>query len=208
MEAFVRITPEYGRTVFQFGDKQFEEQKVFYADSNFFDFFGYELMYGDPQTLLTSPGSIVLTMQLAEKYFGPSSSWAESPVGKTLHVNGSYDFEVTGIAEDPPENTHFRFHALTSFSTFLTFADPTDQWEWNDFYTYVRLKEPVDLGLFNEKLVAFADRHINKSGKRTEYKVHYGIQPIEEIHLHSDLGYEAEANGSARTVNIIMIGLQ
>lgn len=205
VEAFVRMSPEYGRTVIKYESKQFEERKIYYVDSNFFDFFGYPLIAGDITNALVDPFSIVLTKKMAERYFGPQDTWGTSPVGKTIRVNNMADLKVTAIAEDVPENTHFKFNALVSFSTFPIFqSDPSDEWEWNDFYTYVRLDNPTQQQAFNTKLVDFADRHLNSVG-RQEYKVVYSTQAIKDIHLHSNLSYEPEPHGDGRTVSFLLL---
>ncbi len=206
VEAYVRVSPMYNRLVLKYGVEKFEEQKVFFADSNYFEFFDYKILYGDPSSALVDPFSLVLTKTLAENYFGPEETWKESPVGKTLRANNMINVTVTAIAEDMPENTHFKFNALISFSTFsLVSGDPSNAWEWNDFYTYILVKEPVDLTVLDRKLHAFADRHLNTSDSRKEYKVYYSLQPVKDIHLHSHLGYEAEPNGDDRTVSFLLL---
>ncbi len=205
VESFVRITPEYGRTVFKYEEKQFEEQKIFYTDSNFFELFNYEILAGNQKTALMEPFSIVMTKSFAEHYFGPMASWQESPIGKTLRVNNMVNARVTAITADPPENTHFKYNALISFSTFLvTNGNPLEQWEWNDFYTYIRLNENTSQAQFEPKLKAFADRHLNSQGS-DEYDVYYSMHPIRDIHLHSHLGWEMEANGDAKSVSFLLL---
>ncbi len=205
VESFVRVTPEYGRTVFQKGDQKYEERKIFYVDSNFFDFFGFPLIAGDKDGVLREPFSIVLTQHLAEKYFGPMETWSQSPIGQTIRVNNLVDAEITGIALDVPENSHLKFDALVSFVTFpMINGDPSDQWEWNDFYTYIQLKDPTQAPAFDIKLVDFADRHLNSQGSQ-EYRVEYFTQPLKDIHLHSNLAYEAEPNGDASTIQFLWI---
>ncbi len=205
VESFIRVSPEYGRTVFEFGENQFEERKLFYVDSNFFDVLSYPVIDGDIRNALKEPFSIVLTKHLSEKYFGRMELWEKSPVGEILRGNNSADFKVTAIVEDVPENTHLKFNALISFTTFpILNGDPSLEWEWNDFYTYVRLKNPIDVKDFEGKLAEFADRHLN-TYLAQEYTVKYHAQSIRDIHLHSHLGYEAEANGDYRTVNFLIL---
>ena len=205
VESFVRITPEYGRTVFQIDDKQFEERKIFYVDSNFFEFFDYPIIAGNITQALKEPFSLVLTKSLAENYFGPIEGWSESPVGQTIRGNNRADFKITAIADDVPENSHFKFNALMSFTTFpITNGDPSNQWEWNDFYTYIQLKDPSTAVAFDDKLVDFAHRHLNSKGSQ-EYRVKYFTQPLSDIHLHSNMGYEAEPNGDANTISFLLI---
>ena len=107
----VTRTNSAGMVVFRYDDQAFTERDAYWADSTFFDFFGYELLRGDPKTVLDSPNKVVITEATASKYFGD-----EDPVGKTLTVgNNKESFQVTGIAANPPHNSHFRFDFLLSF---------------------------------------------------------------------------------------------
>ncbi|MCB0687885.1 MAG: ABC transporter permease, partial [Saprospiraceae bacterium] len=202
---FVRITPEYGRTVFSYGNHQVEENKIYFADSNFLRTFNYSLLYGDKNTALLEPFKILLTKSTAEHYFGPMKDWTESPVGKTIRINNKRDYTISAIAKDLPSNTHFKFNGIISFSTFpITNGDPSDEWEWNDFYTYIRLNPETKIEEFQNKLDDFSDRHLNLIGT-AEYKVYYGLQPIHSIHLKSNLPYEMEANGDGKSISFLML---
>ncbi len=204
VEEFVRITPEYSRVVLAYENHFFEEKNVYYADSSFFQVFDYPLLFGDKNSCLTKPRSLVLPISIAEKYFGKQENWIENPIGKNIRFNKDELLTVTGIMEDVPENSHIDFGALMSFTTFLIFnRDPNDNWGWNDFYTYVELKEGVRQKEFEEKVTAFVARHkeFDEAGNFEEFLV----QPIGDIHLKSDLSYEAKANGDAKTVNFLAI---
>lgn len=199
VEEFLRITPEYDRVVMRRGERFFEEEKVFYADSTLFDLFDYKLIDGDPETCLTKPYTVLLTKSVAERYFGPQESWIESPVGQTIQINSKHDLKITAIVEDVPENSHIKFNALLSFTTFLAYGNnPEIHWGWNDFYTYVLLKKGADVQAFSQKLPAFLRKHseIDDSGNYDEFMV----QPLADIHLKSNLTYEPEENGDSRTV--------
>jgi putative ABC transport system permease protein len=86
--------------------KQFEENFIMAADSNFFNVFSINLLQGDPKTVLTKPTDLVVTQETAHRYFGQ-----EQPVGKTLRMFNQ-DFVVTGVCENIPENSHFEFDFL------------------------------------------------------------------------------------------------
>jgi putative ABC transport system permease protein len=102
-----------------YGDKIYQEDGVFFMDSTVFDVFSWKLLKGNPKTALAAPYSIVLTQSTARKYFGD-----EDPLGKTLKGSESAgrsdagDYTVTGVMEDVPLNSHFRFNALLSMITF------------------------------------------------------------------------------------------
>lgn len=204
VEEFVRLSPEYGRIVFKYGDQQFEEEKMYYADSTLFEVFDFPLIEGDPQTCLTRPFTIVLTESVAERYFGPRDSRTESPIGKVIRVNDQADLEVTGIMADVPGNSHVKFEVLASFTTFqIVNGDPNDQWGWNDFFTFILLDKNADPATLAAKLPDFNDRHLQGRQEGFYDKLH--LQPLPDIHLHSDLSYEAEPNGDAKTVYFLFL---
>lgn len=94
------------------------ERELLFADSNFFTFFSFRLLSGDPRHALDAPFSIVLTPRAAERYFGKAN-----PLGKTLRYENNYLFKVTGIAAAPPSNSSIRFDFVLSLSTMAQLPD-------------------------------------------------------------------------------------
>jgi len=102
-----------GQMVFKVDKNSFTEDKTFYADSNFFEFFSFKLKEGDSKTVLNQPNTIVLTERTEKKIFGK-----ESGLGKLVVVGSeNKTYKVTGIAENPPTNSHFIFNVLISAVT-------------------------------------------------------------------------------------------
>jgi len=101
---FTRVTGRRFRLAYQ--DNSFDEV-LGMADGSIFEMFTFPLIEGDPQTALSDPHSIVLTEEMARKYFGD-----EHPIGKVLKADDEYDFLVTGILEEFPLNSHFRYDFL------------------------------------------------------------------------------------------------
>ncbi len=172
----------------RYGDKAFTERRVLYADSNFFSFFSFALTEGDIHTSLEKPGSIVITRSLAEKYFGN-----EAAVGKLMLVDGE-SFTVTGIAEEPPSNSHIVFDALISMSTFKPASGSS--WMGNRFMTYIKLTDLADLADVEQKLDNLVARNIgpdleNSLGisfqefLKQSNKIGYDLHPLTKTHLYS-----------------------
>jgi hypothetical protein len=101
-----------GRNLYKKDDKQFYEERFFMTDSTVFDMFSYEFIEGDPVTALDNPFSLVITQEIAKKYFGD-----QSPIGLSLQNQQGEEFKITGLIKDVPLNSHFRFDALISKST-------------------------------------------------------------------------------------------
>ena len=94
IQSCVRIA--FRERIVRYDNHVFQENRFAYADSNFFEFFDFPLAIGDPQTVLANPNSVVLTQEMAQKYFGE-----EDPIGKTLEVANDQQLLVTGILGRP-----------------------------------------------------------------------------------------------------------
>src|SRR5262249_30296057 len=152
---------------------------------------------GNPETALKEPHSIVLTQTSAEKYFGKNGS----AIGKTLKDNQGEVYNVTGVVKDVPKNSHLIFTALISMSTL---PKDYDGGGWGNFniYTYALLKPNTDQAAFEKKLLVLYDQFMAEIFKQFNIEIHYGVQPIADIHLHSDLTVEPEELGSMSYIYI------
>jgi len=205
VEAAVRLTDR--GAIVQYGEKQFDEDNLLFADQSLFDIFSYNLTLGDKTTALKDPYSIVVTQSMADKYFG-----SENPIGKTLKIflfdpdGQGAPYKITGVMADPPKNSHIVFNALGSFNTYET-AVPLSRtsewrWFWNGFYTYLLLDKQADRQTLEARLPEFAERYLGDKMREMRMFYTFSLQPLDEIYLHSDLRYEIQATGSMETVMI------
>lgn len=173
------------------------EEKAYLVDPSFLDLFPYKIIAGDAKKALTEPFSIVLTESIAKKYFQN-----ESPIGQTLKItDGRYAhvYTVRSVMEDTPENTHLKFNMLLSYETVWSVGDSLNWSRYND-YTYILAKEGTDTESLKTKVF---DLSAEKYQKDNTLRFH--LQPVTDIHLHSDFTYEAEVNGDAQTVNFLIV---
>ncbi len=193
---FVRFDPRLN-VLISSGDKKFYEERLFYTDASVFEVFTFPLVKGDPETALKEPYSIVLTGNMAEKYFS-----GEDPVGQTLMIDNEHDYKVTGILKKIPRNSHIRFDFLASMAT-LEAQDPRygKLWAWN-CYAYLLLPEDYSYLDLVKKLPDFIRRH---RGEKAVEAYTFSLQPLTSIHLHSHLGSEIEPNGDIRYVYIFSV---
>jgi len=198
IETSVRLRQWSQQSLFAHGHKMFYEKNVFFADSSFFDVFDFKPAIGDLEKALYEPFSVVLTQKLALKYFNE-----ENPIGKILKVNDMYQFKVTAVLQDIPENTHLKFPLLLSWSSIKKMNDSRmdDNWGSLGFYTYVKLTENADPEVFNSKIKTFIlDNLIAQSGEdssrfeNVQLEFSSYLQPITNIHLHSNLMAELSPN--------------
>ncbi len=185
------------------GASAFVEDRLAYGDSNFFNVFTIPLVEGNPLNALTAPGTIVLTQSMAKLLFG-----SNDPLGKSVIISeGSWkeSFEVTGVMEDVPENSHFHFPFLVSLSTYYRDAKGVQtKWFYNTNYNYFVVRPGTKAGTVIGQLSAAVQQNLGKAFV-TRYSWGVGAQKLTDIHLHSHLALEIEPNGSMRSVIVLMI---
>lgn len=194
--------------IVQQNEKQFSQSGILLTDQAFFDIFSFRFLSGDKSQALTQPYSIVLTKTAAEKYFGNVN-----PLGQSLLIfmndtsGRGANYKVTGVVEDPPNNSHFTFSMLSSFNTVEKFNPSilsNEGWKEAKFYTYLLLKSNVDIDVFKKKISKFYLGHVEPPDDfRSNYS--YSLQPLSAIHLHSNLQNEISPVGSVSQVYIFSV---
>lgn len=190
-----------GNWIVKYEDKVFNEDRVVFSDETFFDVFKIRLLKGNPKEVLNRKNHLVMSETVAQKYFGD-----EDPVGKTVRLDNDSDWTVSGVYEDIPGNTHFRFNMILSF---ITREDEYNSQQWlnQNYDTYLVLNENADPAQVQAQMNEIA---IDKMG--AEFKqfldmtydqflaagnsFNYFLQPLGDIHLRSDGygGFEPEAD--------------
>jgi putative ABC transport system permease protein len=141
-----------GNTVIKYKVKAFTETNVFFADSNFFEFFSFNLLEGDAKTALKEPYTVVLTTAAAFKYFGN-----EPAIGKIITVEKEA-FKVTGVAEQAPSNSHIQFDMLLSSESDTIMS--RGGWDSDGIYTYILKNPDTPISSVESKLRDFVIEHI------------------------------------------------
>ena len=207
---FTRLFTFDGDHIVRYMDNVFVEEKFYHADSTFFNLFTAPALQGEASRMLTRPHTVVLTKETARKYFGK-----ENPIGKMLKVGEEMTpYEVTGVVQGFPKNSHFQFNMLGSITS-LPIAD-FPYWLANNNYTYVLLQHGFDPAELEAKFPALLEKHLGPQleellGLSTDEFVESGnrygyyLQPLKEIHLESDLQFEIEPGGSKNAVIVFSI---
>lgn len=209
--ASTRIWNNLSEISVEYEDQEYFESEILAADSNFFDFFGIKLLQGNPQNALNQPNSVVITSSTAQKYFGTKDA-----LGKTirLHLGQETNFKVSGVCEDVPPRTHFDFDLLISFITLP--AHESSMWGAYQTHTYVRLTPDTSPALLQEKIPPMVEQYMapqvqSMVGITYEQYVNAGnihtyyFQPIQDIHLHSNLQGELQPNSDIRYIYLFSI---
>ncbi len=181
-----------------YGDRKFYEEWFFFADPNIFTMFTFPLIRGDAEKALTEPNAIVITETMAKKYFDN-----EDPMGKTLKTDPYNSgemmlFQVTGIAKDVPQNSHFHFDFLATYSN-----QKEDLTSFNGFmqnFTYILLDDASSANVLESKLLDFLKRHWREDPYYTNH-----LQPLKDIRLDSHLRSEIEPNGNIAYIYVFSI---
>ena len=200
----------------RYEDRAFTEMNLYLADSNFFSFFNFELISGNPETVLNGKGRMVISESVAIRYFSYKGSGDLSPIGKTMMIGSTNDVTavVTGIMKDPAPNSHFHPEIVMSLET-SGYAD-NPYWVNTEVYTYVKLFPGTDPSNIQRTLDNFISKYCAKEIEdniKVPLKEFLGnngylgfrTQPLTDIHLHSDLGDEFEPNGNIEYVYLFSI---
>ncbi len=167
------------RLLFEKDDLIIYESGVRGVDSTFFRMFDFNFKYGEPGTALNEPHSIVITEELAEKYFGD-----ENPIGKQLTIEREAEFLVTGVLEKLPDNTIHNFDAVLPFEFLYEIGVANDDsWGSNSIITYVKLVNNANLEDVGKKITDVITEHRERSTTQ------FMVNPVTRIRLHGYFGF-------------------
>jgi putative ABC transport system permease protein len=195
VQAYTR-TLKYSRVV-GYQEKVFEEDNFLYADSAFFGMFWFPMVAGDAATALNSPDKIVITTEIARKYFGSTD-----PMGKVLRV-GTKDLMITGVVTEPPSNSQVQFDFIASFTSLN--ASKVEKWWEANYVTYLLLAPNTKIESLQAR-VASLMKKVSKEELKMEGSSYltFFVEPLTKVHLHSALqGFEP--NGSITYIYILGI---
>ncbi len=199
-----------GYTFVTYEDRQYKEEKLYWADSTVFEVLGINLLQGNPKIALKNTNSVVITPKVAEKYFGN-----ENPLGKILKFDDAKVYHVTGIAEPFPENSHLHFDLLASIHTNQKLVKHPD---WIDVknYVYILLKKGATINQITNKIEKFQKKYLEPEVKYitklsyNEFKekgneFNFLFEPITDIHLKTIFEGNTEQQSDIRKVRIFTI---
>ncbi|MEP2669364.1 MAG: ABC transporter permease [Cyclobacteriaceae bacterium] len=185
VEKFVRYQPWYNTVVLSFEGRNItlKEEEAVFVDNDFFNVFDFELVRGNREEALVRPSTIVLTNRIASLLFG-----SQDPIGKSIVGINGLEFEVTGVAEEAPRNSHIQYKALISFASTTPQLGPLDyewmnNWHTQTLTTYLLLYPEADPAPIRSKLKDFTAQHIPTRVDSYEFY----LQPFKDIYLSSNV---------------------
>jgi len=186
----------YGRVLIEYQDKSFYERGFAFADPAMLEMFSFPLLKGDRETTLADTNAVLISADMAKKYFGP-----EDPIGKIIMLDNSVDFQVSGVFENIPSNSHLQFDFLGPFETFIRISGWGTQWGNNSYYTYVQLARNAHREDIAPKIYEYIKKIHPKSGTK------FLLQPVKDIHLHSDFAIDLGGQSENRAKYVYMFSV-
>jgi len=192
----VRVMPD--NDLLSYKNRPFNEKNVYLVDSNFFSFFSFPLIKGDPATALKDGNSVVLTETTAKKYFGN-----EDPMGKILDLNNERKVRVTGIARDVPVNSHLNFDLVMplSFAYNMPFFKV---WINNNHFVYIQLDPSANRASIERRLPAFMEKYMAPSMKQLGNRFALSLSPLKDVYFSDESAFDKVKHGNKKVVYVFL----
>jgi putative ABC transport system permease protein len=195
-----------GQTPVRYGEKMFNEDGVFFADENLPDVFTIDVKKGNPKQALVNPYTVMLSEEVARKYFGDGD-----PMDKSIRINNQFNVKVTGVYKSFPTNAHIHPEMMISFNTLrdtAIYGERNLQTNFgnNSFFTYILLPQGYPVDKIEKQLPNFLNERVHfpnmPATVKTSMVTSLGLQKLTDIHLRSHMDLEAEENGDITRVYI------
>ncbi|MCE7994702.1 MAG: hypothetical protein HEP71_22195 [Roseivirga sp.] len=183
-----RMFPEGRKTIRQDDETVIEIEGAVGVENGFFEMFSYQLLAGRKEEIFLEPYQLVLPRQTVYLLFGNKTNF-DQLVGRFLNVeldNRNVPFEIVGVVEDLPENTHLQYKLFFSYATVISgynFPEAAYDWSVLDFRHYVQLADGIEPSQLTNKLKDFSDRHFDNTDDTEEV---FSFQSVKDIYLDPD----------------------
>lgn len=200
VESVVRVNQN--DNLIMINNRSFHEKKTIDADSNFFSFFSFPLLKGNPQTVLQDPHSLVLTETTAKKYFGS----IDDAFGKTVLLDKDIPLKVTGIAKDVPSNSHLDFELVIPLSNY---QDRTWMTSWinNGIYTYVKLAPNITKSQVEKQFPGFIEKYLGNDLRKYGFHWTLSLTPLKDIYFETPAEFGGVVKHGDKTVVYIFLSI-
>lgn len=177
IKEFARIFPN-DNFIVQYKEQRFNENMGAFADNDLFQIFSFKFKFGNAETALTHPASIVISEKIAQKYFG-----SEDPIGKVLKINNEFEGTISGVIENMPHNSHFRYDILFSLAgaNNLFGEEMMNNWGWENFLVYFEMQDQFSKPEVEAKISEFIKNIKGDDAPLATFK----LQNLKDIHLYS-----------------------
>jgi putative ABC transport system permease protein len=203
------------------GEKAFFENRVAAVDPSFLKMFSFPVVQGDVKTALSGAGSMVLTKDLAKKYFG-----TDNPIGRTVTLNNKYPVTVSAVLKKIPSNSNLQFDALLPVEFLKNLGVDLGNWGNNSIITYVQLHEKSAASAVNAKITRLVRDRTLASWRGNEenwkkiqadpeqlkrYNSYVGpdfmLMPVVDLRLYGYFGFDRSNQAIKTITTFAAIGL-
>src|SRR6185369_16025575 len=193
----------------KYNDRQFKEEHLSVADSNFLQVFSIPLIEGSTTNALVEPNSIVVSKAFAKKYFGN-----EDAMGKSLMIGTrNVIYKITGVIDKVPDNSHFHFDVFISLATF---RNPHPTWSNLGYFTYLLLDKNAEPKALEAKFPQLVAKYVVPEiqhdmgvslaeAQKSVNTFRFTLVPLTDIHLRSNTKMELEPGGDIQYVYIFSV---
>ncbi len=176
----------------------FKTEQSCYASKDFFKLFSFPLLKGNDSLVLSRPFTAAISQSFAEKIFGD-----EDPIGKSINYKGRFDYEITGVFEDMPANSHMNFELILSFESYRQIVSKTvleEPWRWDGYVTYLLLRKGASAQSLEEKIPRLIEEKTGDWLRNSDQRLELSLQPLKSIHLNSNYNGELSVNGDGKLI--------
>ncbi len=199
VKSYVTLS-DWGNVVIKIDRSKIFEENILYATApNLFNLFSYKFIKGNPKTALSDLNTVVLSDNIARKFFG-----SENPIGKIISVKGEYLWKVTGVYKTMPGNSQFySYGIITSFATYSSVTKNQYPWGNSSWYTYLLLKKGTDPDVLQAKFPSIVKKYIDNSQNIRGLPRQFILEPLKDIHLFNKANFQFGIVGDIKTVLIL-----
>jgi putative ABC transport system permease protein len=192
----VRVDPSNG--LVSFGNKAFNEKKIYVTDPDFFSLFSFPLLRGNAMDVLKEPGNVVLTETTAKKYFGI----VDNAMGKVVELNKELQLKVTGVAKDVPTNSHMEFDLVIPNHYYIS-KGYYNVWINNGLYTYVLLDPKVSQAQVEKRFPQFMQKYMGSDMAKYGFHNTLSLTPIKDIYFEN-VAFDGVKHGDKTVIYIFL----
>lgn len=179
------------------GAENYNEDKIAFADENFFTFFDFPLAFGDRQSVLSEVNAVVISRELATKYFGD-----KDPLGRTISYNYESDFIITGVMGPFPARSHLDFDMVFNIA-FVERHDWFNQWWNNGLVTYLKIGSSTQAQQVASQFGNFMEKYFGEDFKRTGARMGLILEPFNDIYFNNETRFDNVNHGNLSTLKIL-----
>jgi putative ABC transport system permease protein len=183
VESTARIIMESGKKLWEVGEIKGYEEKGLSTEAGFLRIFPFRLIKGDYKAVLDQPDALVITEQMAARYFG-----AKEPIGKQVKID-KRNYVVKAVIENVPAHFHLDFDYLMSFTAIDFPKERMNSWGWQQFYTYLKIRPGSNANQLEMQFQLAVKKEAGDVNAKSGFSVESHFQPLKHVHLQSS-GFE------------------